>query len=205
MIGLERAWERFVLFLVTLVARALVKRGRWRSIGRDPTIDNPLGEYLNRYAIRGWLPVDGRSKKYGHDVYLHNIKTPDYDPDLHNHPWRWALSIVLTVGYIEERYDVHGYRVRRTVKPWRPWAPWRGFNLIRHGDFHRISRLGYGDCGTTRFTLDGQLIATPELVPTDVWTLFITGRRVTSWGFLGANGFTDWRTRLRERGIEPSH
>lgn len=92
-----------------------------------------------------WLPFT---------VYLHRFERPDRDRALHNHPWRWAVSLCLRGGYVEERALPDGDTELRRLRPGR-------LNLIRHGAFHRILRL-MGPCN---------------------WTLIITGPVVSRWGF----------------------
>jgi hypothetical protein len=76
---------------------------------------------------------------------------------LHNHPWEWCLSVVLTGSYAEVRLDrgCDGEQDRVV----------RRFNFIRHGDYHRIAALRG-----------------------EVFTLFLTGKRVSGWGFLTPGG-----------------
>jgi hypothetical protein len=69
----------------------------------------------------------------GWGLYLHRFHRSDADGELHNHPWRWALSLVLVGGYSEERRN--GARViRRRVAP-------GSLNFIRANDFHRVDLL----------------------------------------------------------------
>lgn len=119
-------------------------------------------EYLQRYYIkrhhkkRGrWLPDVG--------YYVHCFLAND-EQILHNHPFKWSVSLILSSGYIE--YRLIGSRKdaennpgpvrcrRRVLKPFR-------LNLIRANDFHRI-----------------------DLRQGRAWTLFIAGPVVQSWGFI---------------------
>ncbi len=98
---------------------------------------------------------------------IHNFVGPD-DAGHHNHPFAWSLSIVLSVlwggSYTEEYLEDFGrlegfdttYERIQTRRV-------RFFNWIPNGKYHRITELRPGLFG--------------------VWTLFITGPRVTSWGF----------------------
>jgi hypothetical protein len=94
--------------------------------------------YLLRYYVFGRLPerffpnVKPRLGWFPWSVYLHHFLRPDRDRELHNHPWRWALSLVLVGGYEEDRFGDDGVVYTRRV---------RFASLIRHGDFHRIRRL----------------------------------------------------------------
>jgi hypothetical protein len=89
------------------------------------------------------------------EIVLHHLLRPDSDFRLHNHPWGWALSLIVVGGYIEERLQEDmGTRVR---------AFHRGqLNVIESETFHRIS----------------------SLLSEEVWTLFIHGRRNKDWRFL---------------------
>lgn len=107
--------------------------------------------YLERYAL---------GQRFGITAYLHRFVADDADEWVHDHPWSWAIAIVLTGGYREERlrwFDADsGWE-----SDMRQIGGWRRVNIIRGADFHRIVK--------TR----------PE-----TWTLFIHGPRVKSWGFL---------------------
>ena len=57
--------------------------------------------YLQRFRIVG--DMMGRHAWFPFTVYLHRFERPDNDRHLHNHPWPWAVSLVLTGGYDEVR------------------------------------------------------------------------------------------------------
>ena len=138
--------------------------------------------YLSRYYLIGRPymkdgsdPIDkfGNPKQeaifpHGLGVYLHRFHRSDDDNALHNHPWGWARSLVLSGGYSEERRQEDGATVtRRTVRP-GSWV------RIDAEDFHRV-----------------------DLLEEDCWSLFIAGPK-TGWGFWeresGVNGPTiPWR------------
>lgn len=123
---------------------------RWLS-ARLPCrlIDGDGGEpYLERYYLAGL---------FGCHAYLHRFVDSDPDRGLHDHPWRWALSLVLSGGYDEVRaLDARHDSLRtRFVAPGR-------LNRLRGGDFHRVVlRAGR-----------------------PAWTLFLHGPRVKGWGFV---------------------
>ncbi|KAB7627869.1 hypothetical protein [Alkalilimnicola sp. S0819] len=99
-------------------------------------------------------------KPFGITVYLHRFVQGDGDRHVHDHPWTWSLGWVLAGGYEEERltgFDpVRGWHQKvRRVRWWRP-------NFIGRRTFHRITEPH------------------PE-----TWTLFLHGRKVKGWGFLG--------------------
>ncbi len=111
-------------------------------------------------------------------VYLHYFFRGDTDRELHNHPWEWAVSLILSGGYVEERYDgpldlVEPRRVRaRTLRP-------GAVNFIRHDTYHRV-----------------------QLVNGPTWSLFIAGPRVRQtrgedWGFVDVHSraYESWGAR----------
>jgi hypothetical protein len=110
-----------------------------------------LGRIYLLRAFRSVLP----------GVFLHRFFRSDGDRELHNHPWKWAVSLVLAGGYREERLeDKYGSPiVERVLRPGR-------LNFIRGSTFHRVELL------------DEERGA---------WSLFIAGPRPdagTTWGFL---------------------
>lgn len=122
--------------------------------------------YLLRFYIAGRAPLQlwphgtkAVMEWLPFTVYLHGFVQPDGDRALHNHPWSRAFSIVLSGGYDEERRQgVRGdFSIRRLYPGW--------INSIGCDTFHRIDRLHPGRDGL-------------------VWTLFFTGRKSSTWGFL---------------------
>jgi hypothetical protein len=71
--------------------------------------------YLERYFLL---------HLFGIRVYLHRFVGSDPERGLHDHPWRWAFSLVLSGWYIEHRRD--GRRIRRIG------------NLLSGDTFHRV-------------------------------------------------------------------
>lgn len=124
--------------LLALTAR--MPEARLRSI---PCREADSGTYLDRWYLLHDKPEDdprlpGQSDddngtEHPWDLYLHRFHRSDDDLALHNHPWRWALSLVLVGGYSEER-RVGDRVVRRTVRPW-------SFNVVRGDDYHRVDLL----------------------------------------------------------------
>lgn len=115
--------------------------------------------YLTRYFL---LLKD---RVFG-NLFLHHFHSSDMDYDsdgeggitylLHNHPFKWSVSFVLSGGYTEERRDQYGLVYTRIVKPFT-------FNFISDKVFHRV-----------------QLLDEKK----GAWTLFLTGsRKNKSWGF----------------------
>lgn len=121
---------------------------------------------------------------FGLRPMLHRFHRPDGDRAHHNHPWRWAFSIILRGGYSEERrvddeselYGKAETAIRRV----------RRFNFLSGSDFHRVT----------------------ELHGPETWTLFVTGPRVQGWGFLerllesNEDVFTPWRKYIDRKRME---
>lgn len=154
-----------------MLASLLERFARW-ALSR-----NAPGNYLSEDDSRWAYTISTQGRPYltrvlapwgrllGVRPYLHHFHRDDGDQPLHNHPWRWGLSIVLCGSYDEERFesaDEHALRertqehaalqvVRRRVR----WVNW-----LTHEDYHRVTAL-HGE----------------------VWTLFITGPRLQDWGF----------------------
>lgn len=71
--------------------------------------------YLERYYLCTF---------FGVRFYLHRFVASDPDCGLHDHPWRWAFSILLSGWYAEEtRYGLRNVR----------W-----FNRLSGDTFHRV-------------------------------------------------------------------
>lgn len=145
-----------------------------------------LSPYLSRWYLTPsprmsdgswpWTPGGGPRdgivwpmREFG--IYLHQFHRGDDDTDLHNHPWRWAVSIILAGGYIEERRTADDHVDVRTVRPGR-------INIIRASDFHRV-----------------------ELLERDAWSFFIAGPKFSSWGFWNrtTKRFLPWRQFIEQR------
>lgn len=124
---------------------------------------------------------------------LHHFVGPD-DAGHHNHPFKWSLSIVFSAlwgaSYTEEvlHFDAVD-RVANSIGAYHlSWPETktrrvRFFNWIPNGKYHRITELHPGLFG--------------------VWTLFITGPRVTSWGFwVPGRGHVHHKIYNKEQGNE---
>ncbi|TLS67499.1 hypothetical protein FE236_11530 [Mariprofundus erugo] len=106
--------------------------------------------YLERYYV---------GSLFGFTAFLHRFIAADGDREVHDHPWRIAMSIVLSGSYREEwvrhinLLDQAGWTAKMRHVRWFNWIPGHRF--------HRIAD------------------AEPE-----TWTLFIHGKRTKGWGFL---------------------
>ena len=144
--------------------------------------------YLSRYYLLG-LPrmpdgsfpfteegnyKDGAIERtvFGVAPYLHKIHLSDNADSLHNHPWRWAFSVILWRGYYEERLTSDLQVKRRRVWPFT-------INFLRGTDYHRLDLV------------QGR----------PAWTLFVVGPRVKNWGFWdsAARALVPWKVFLNGR------
>lgn len=125
------------------------------------------GLYLSRYTVARLGLVR---------VYLHEIHRGDEDPELHNHPWRFALAWILSGGYAEERREIDGEACTVRARTFRPGH----LNLIGADTYHRLS----------------------EVRPS-TWTLFVVGPRVQDWGFWNrrTGEVTPWRDFIAAKGL----
>lgn len=123
---------------------AWLTKNMTRRVVRDATD----AIYLIRYYVI-------RTSRF--EITLHQFLRSDPDPRLHNHPWQWAISLLIVGGYVEERLEDNRIR-SRTLRVGR-------FNPIRDSTFHRVSAL----------------------LDSDAWSVFIHGRRIREWHFLEAD------------------
>lgn len=93
---------------------------------KNTTIELDGDPYLTRYYIF-------HNQYIG--LFLHHFHRADKDRDLHNHPWKWALSLILIGSYIEQR-------LTRNLE-FKTYFP-GDFNLIPGGCFHRIAQIHPG-------------------------------------------------------------
>ena len=141
--------------LVKLLVRLALRKYPARVLGNRLVVQSV---YMVRYYLFGG--PDHLKPHALFRVYINNFRRSDDDTALHNHPWKWAVAIILINGYIEERLTPAGV-IKRKIKPWRPWAPWR-VNYISGKIFHRVELV------------DGQ----PS------WSIFIIpGQSTQEWGF----------------------
>ncbi len=106
--------------------------------------------YLERYHLMR-LPL-------GYRVYLHRFVASDPGRGLHNHPWKHALSLVLSGSYRETRMlgaDSNYALQQRDLRPGR-------LNFISGDVFHRINLRQGSEC----------------------WSLFVHAPKASDWGFI---------------------
>ena len=159
---------------MTLFERFLM----WLPCFASHTIWGANGE---PYLYRKYLLPKRFAGAWWPGVFLHKFYQSDADRCPHNHPWRFAASLILTGGYLEKRYHpspgcecyaTWSYHMRR------PWS----FNVIRSGDFHKAELID------------------PER---GCWTLFVAfghkrAEAGAEWGFIDPDTgrFTGWRDYL---------
>lgn len=159
-------------------------------------IKGPDGSvYLRRYRIFGWLPGDAPKRC---SLYLHHFVRSDEDRELHNHPWAWAVSLILAGGYQEEL--IHSTNLLDSPLPRRRFRrlatylvhrkPGR-LNFLRGDTFHRVASIPSEEGG--------------EAATRETWTLFLCGPKRSGWGFLTQAGFTPWRKFMEQKGMTPDY
>jgi hypothetical protein len=112
--------------------------------------------YLERYHLL---------RLFGHQVYLHRFVASDPGRGLHNHPWKHALSLVLSGSYEETRMldATSGNALhRRQLRA-------GSFNFISGEVFHRINIPAGAEC----------------------WSLFVHAPKSRTWGFIQQREYHD--------------
>ncbi len=136
------------------------------------------------YLLRHYLRRHSEHFKKLPGLYLHCFLASDDEDELHNHPFQWSLSLILSGGYFEDRVVWWN----RSWKPGDPGEPMEiqrkeikpfRLNFIRANDYHRVDLR------------DGR-----------AWTLFLAGPRTQDWGFLDpeTGEFLQWEAHIRRRG-----
>ncbi len=101
--------------------------------GKRIFVDGRL--YMTRWHIRG----DGSGK--GWELYVHQLQQPDSYRWLHNHPWSWFLTFVISGGYEQEILDLDTNEKRKQRIS--------GFSLFRgQRKYHSIRKLPKGNAWT---------------------------------------------------------
>lgn len=125
---------------------------------RCRVIDGPDHQpYLERYHLLR-LP-------FGYQVYLHRFVASDPGRGLHNHPWKNAVSLLLSGSYQETRMlDANAGNAlqSRCLKP--------GYlNFISGDVFHRVNIDEGSEC----------------------WSLFLHAPKAKNWGFIQQRVYHD--------------
>jgi hypothetical protein len=145
-----------------IIGRRLAKNYllRYYPYGRRSTFEESVAKRVNA-PLKGATPAPPQVARQL-NLFLHNFQDSDRDKELHSHPHKWGLALVLSGGYREERCH-DPLRVQQSgIKPLvqkRTYLP-LSFNFIEAIDFHRI-----------------------DLIEQDAWTIFLVGPEVDGWGF----------------------
>jgi hypothetical protein len=170
-----------IRMLARFLARPAVADWLIRRAMRTPYFHITSADGRDVYMERYWLfnpyppKSDGAGRRWGDwlpSIRLHRIMREDQDRDLHDHPWN-ARTFILHGWYQEER-----------LLPIRMSDDCTSTLLIKRqpgdtarlnfGQYHRITQVSNGG----------------------VWTLFVTGRKRGTWGFLVQGVKIQWRTYL---------
>lgn len=153
------------------VSKWLIKRAK-RTPYFHITSSDGLDVYMERYWLFNPYPPknDGAGRRWGDwvpSVRLHCIMREDQDRDQHDHPWN-ARTFIL-----------------------RGW-----YDEVRQGEVIWEDRLIRRSAGDTARLCFGEYHRITEVSEGGVWTLFITGRKRGTWGFLVNGRKVPWREYL---------
>jgi hypothetical protein len=171
-----------------------------RHIGKDGDL------YLSRYYLfprmdpRAEIEAEAEVAKGGWGIVLHQFHRSDADEELHNHPWGWGVSLILTGGYFEER--------RCDVKV-NPFLRKLGYAFVEDGkEVESISLVGTlfhgpGTLNRLRANTFHRVLLQKDASgrPVPAWTLFVHGPRIQSWGFWHrtTQKFTPWQEFIQQK------
>lgn len=124
--------------------------------------------YMRRFYPQGKkINLEAQEEQNGFGWFIHKFLSSDDPFEVHNHPWTWCASVILLNSYIETRYKWgwesvknEGKKVFLSKPKTRLLMP-NMLNVITHDVMHQVNLV------------DDQ----------PVWTLFIHGPRVSTWGF----------------------
>lgn len=153
---------------ITSADGSSVYMGRWWLFNPYPS---PYGGQPQDH-YRAWLP----------SIRVHHICRADQDRDLHDHPWN-ARTFILRGWYTEERE----WSVLTDEEALD--ADGVGLNSPERAMFHRLP-------GYTGRLLFGQYHRISKVSDGGVWTVFVTGRKRGTWGFMVNGAKVPWRTYL---------
>lgn len=168
---------------------------QWITFGRVSSItDEVTGErYLTRYFVIGRPRVFGGGPavdEYGRplrgipprrrpSLLVHRIHVTDPVDGFHNHPWSWAVVLVVKGGYVERILDTDSGQVSAVRR--RPLS----IRVLRPDLLHRV-----------------------ELDDSESWSVVLRGPWQREWGYVldaGSARWCDWRRYLEMRLRESSN
>ncbi|MGA0569608.1 hypothetical protein ACO2Q9_02685 [Variovorax sp. VNK109] len=138
---------------------------KWAS-NRQPdlVIGGKERPYLKRHRLLPSNPLL--------NIFVHEFLRSDDDRALHDHPWLFNISVLLSGEYRE--HTPHGVFARYCGDiVFRWWKSPHRVELLTIADF--VSSQPYND------------------TPISCWTLFIRGPRIREWGFYCPQGWVHWR------------
>ena len=128
---------------------------------KNRTPDVIIGGANNPYLLR-WFVIP-RNRFF--NIYLHRFCRSDDDRALHDHPWLFNISILLSGSYLE--------------------VTKKGLKMLVEGQWK--FRFGNSPHRVQLFLQENYEKEEP------VDTLFITGPKIREWGFLCPKGWRHWR------------
>jgi len=139
-------------------AKALDDMMFW-VVNHMPTFGRHLieGPDHTPYLLRTYLTPKRSGDSWWPGIFLHRFFRSDADRWPHNHPWGSSVSLILTNGYVENRWDFKLKAFRKILR--RPLR----LNFIKANDFHRVDLID---------------------IENGCWTLFFAFKRAQNWGFL---------------------
>lgn len=177
----------FWRFLAKLLARPAIATWLINRAQRTPYFHIMSADGQEMYMGRWWLfnPYDRDTYNPGYwwcpwSVRIHHIMRADNDRDLHDHPWN-ARTIILRGSYTEQRLIDPGDPVldQLSLPPSAQATEYIDRKpgctaTLRFGEYHRIDSVSDGG----------------------VYTLFISGPKQGTWGFLVNGVKVPWRKYL---------
>lgn len=143
--------EDFIRFIVIFITNYLPVKVIRDDKGRP---------FLYRYHIFAFT-------NDGPGICIHNFVKSDPDRGYHDHPWKKAVSFILSGGYNERIYNPDSDKGYDTFRRKR-WT----FNPINgEEDFHRVM---LGENEDDRYP--------------DAWTIFFFQKRSKTWNMIGLDG-----------------
>lgn len=157
-----------------LIARWATRHPTWLIERAMRTPYEHLSGYMNRYWLfNGYSKdddlIETKNISWLPSIRIHHIKRADLERWPHDHPWIRARSIPL-LGWLKEERTIgfSGENPSIVIETVRRAGDTYTLN---NGEFHRII----------------------EVSPGGVWTLFITWKQTSNWGFLVNGKKIPWR------------
>lgn len=157
------------------VADWLIARAMRTPYSHLPSNDDP--SYMERYWLFNPYGESSEERKpwqFPISIRLHRIRRRDLDRHMHDHPWN-ARTIILRGFYDEVRLERPYQAVFDFTKEEVEYRRMAGDTAtLRFGEYHHITSVSEGG----------------------VWTMFISGRKRGTWGFLVGGVKIPWRSYL---------